>query len=394
MYKDIQFCVGLRQNRCMADLGFLLDLLEPVNLAEISMDEGYREGQLGNTVQVFEEEFPDLDAAEVVLLGCGEQRGAGKPAPNNAAPNAIRTAFFKLYYWHKDVSIADIGNIKTGATWADSAAALQAVAHEILSMGKLLIVLGGSHDLTLPQYRAYVQAGKLIEVACVDSRIDLDIDSVQRQDNFLMEMLTSEPNFIRHFSHLAFQSFMVHPRMLETLDKLRFDCYRVGRVKEALEEMEPVFRQSNMVSFDMAAVAHAYAPANHYTPNGLTGEEACTLMRQAGMSPLVSSIGLYGYDPTLDVHGLTAMQMAHMMWYIIDGRFKGKQEAPFQDETAFNRFHLVFAEAEATFLQSKKTGRWWMQLPDKRFIACTYQDYLEASSNELPERWLRAMERA
>ena len=45
------------------------------------------------------------------------------------------------------------------------------------------------------------------------------------------------------------------------------------------------------------------------------------------------------------------------------------------------------------FLQSKKTGRWWMQLPNKKFIACSYKDYVQASQNEIPERWLRAQER-
>jgi hypothetical protein len=35
-----------------------------------------------------------------------------------------------------------------------------------------------------------------------------------------------------------------------------------------------------------------------------------------------------------------------------------------------------------------------MQLPNRQFIACSYQDYLQASSNEIPERWLRAQERS
>jgi hypothetical protein len=48
---------------------------------------------------------------------------------------------------------------------------------------------------------------------------------------------------------------------------------------------------------------------------------------------------------------------------------------------------------ETIFLQSKKTGRWWMQLPNKNYIACSYNDYMLASHNEIPERWLRAQER-
>ena len=71
-----------------------------------------------------------------------------------------------------------------------------------------------------------------------------------------MDLLTGEPNFIRHYNHIAFQSYYVHPRMLETMDKLHFDCYRVGSVKENIDEMEPVIRNSNLFSFDISAIAN------------------------------------------------------------------------------------------------------------------------------------------
>ena len=41
--------------------------------------------------------------------------------------------------------------------------------------------------------------------------------------------------------------------------------------------MEPVIRQTNLLSFDVCAIKHSDAPANGESPNGLTGEEACTL---------------------------------------------------------------------------------------------------------------------
>jgi hypothetical protein len=72
------------------------------------------------------------------------------------------------------------------------------------------------------------QNKSIIEVTNVDALIDLDLDSDFRCDNFLMEMLTSEPNYIRHYNHIGFQSYYVHPRMLETMDKLRFDCFVSG----------------------------------------------------------------------------------------------------------------------------------------------------------------------
>ncbi len=377
----------------MADHLNIADFLTPVNLAAISHDEGYKDGQLGKIVDVYQDEFPYLDEAQIVLVGCGEQRGSGLIHGQSEAPDIIRRHFYSLFYWHTDIKVADVGNISTGSLYTDSYAALKTVVQELMNDGKTVIILGGSHDLTLSQYSAYSENKKLIEASCVDALIDLNLESPFRHENFLMEMLTGEPNFIRHYNHIGFQSYYVHPRMLETMDKLRFDCYRVGSVKETIDEMEPVIRNSNLFSFDITAIASAYAPAGTLSPNGLNGEEACVLLRYAGMSPNVNSIGIYGYDPRHDRDELTAKQIAHMLWYVMDGRSRGKKEAALDERDSFNEYYMAFAQVETTFLQSKKTGRWWMQLPDKKFIACSYKDYLLASSNEIPERWLRAQER-
>ena len=43
----------------------------------------------------------------------------------------------------------------TGSLYTDSYAALKTVVHELINDGKTVIILGGSHDLTLAQYGAY-----------------------------------------------------------------------------------------------------------------------------------------------------------------------------------------------------------------------------------------------
>jgi formiminoglutamase len=379
----------------MSDYFNLTDFLSPVNLAELSDDQLYQDGQIGKFISVYETDFPEIFDADIILVGCSEQRGGGK---NNNQPltaaDAVRRQLYQLFYWHTDLKLADIGNIKTGATLQDSYAAIKTVLSELLNEKKTIILLGGSHDLTLPQYEAYCLNKQIIEVSCVDALIDLNITSPLRSDNFLMELLTSEPNFVRHYNHIGFQSFYVHPNMLETMDKMRFDCYRVGNVKESMDEMEPVIRNCQMLSFDISAIAHAYAPANAVSPNGFNGEESCLLMRYAGLSPNTTSIGIYGFDPAKDKDDLTAKQISHMIWYLLDGRSRGRREAKLEEKESFNEYYMAFAEVHTVFLQSKKTGRWWMQLPDKKFIACSYKDYLLASSNEIPERWLRAQERS
>lgn len=369
------------------------DFLEPISLAQLSQDQGYRDGQIGKLIDVYDETFPDVYNADLVLVGCDEERGIGRDLRESGGPDAIREQFYQLYYWHPDIKLADVGNIRRGAALNDTYAALKTVLREITAIGKTAVILGGSHDLTLAQYYTYSDKKHIIEATGVDALIDLDIHSRNRSENFLMEMLTGEPNYIHHYNHIGFQSYYVHPHMLETMDKLRFDCFRLGSVKDSIEEMEPVIRNSHLFTFDISAIAHAFAPANRLSPNGFNGEEACILMRYAGLSQNVNTVGIYGYMPGKDQGGLTARQLSHMLWYLIDGKSRGRREASLSERDFFIEYRTAFSEVETTFLQSKKTQRWWMQLPDDNYIACSYKDYLLASSNEIPERWLRAQER-
>ncbi len=371
----------------------LIEFLEPVPVNELNDDEGYTDGQLAKHINVFTEELPDIENADIVFLGVTEFRGNGYFETGSDAANTIRKHLYRLHYWHTDVQIADLGNVKQGASLRDSYAAIKTILAEMLRLNKTVILLGGSHDITLAQYYAYIELEMQVEATCVDALIDLRGESPIHSENFLMEMLTGEPNMVKHYNHIAFQSYFVHPRMLETMDKLRFDCYRVGAVTENIEEMEPVMRNTHLLSFDVSAIKHSDAPANKNCPNGLTGIEACMLTRFAGLSNLLSSFGIYGYRPQDDVEELTARQISQMIWYFIDGKSRCKQEADLKERSNFNEYHTAFTEVETVFLQSKRTNRWWMQMPDSKFIACSYSDYVKASNNEIPERWLRVQER-
>ncbi len=90
-----------------------------------------------------------------------------------------------------------------------------------------------------------------------------------------------------------------------------------------MEEMEPVIRHANLFSFDISAIANAYALVNTTTPNGFSGDEACALMRYAGMSPSATSVGIYGYDANKDRDNITAKQISQMLWYFLKDGAKG-----------------------------------------------------------------------
>lgn len=376
----------------MFEYQHLRDFLEPLALDELFGDQSFHEHQFGHMLVDAPRGEGDSEDAPIVLVGVKEQRGDGFPM-ETSAPDMIRRQFYPMYHWHPDIRMADLGNIRSGATLADTYAALKAVVTDLVARHKTVIILGGSHDLTLAQYGAYEASQHEIEATVIDALIDLHDEDRGPSRRFLMEMLTGQPNFIRHYNHIGFQSYFIHPGMLETLDKLRFDCYRLGMARENMEEMEPVIRQSDMLSFDMCAIRAADAPASRLSPNGFTGDEACLLMRYAGMGSRLSTVGLYGMRAESDRDELTSIEGAQMLWYFLDGYAVRIQEAALSDRDAFLEFHVSFTDVETSFLKSKRTGRWWMQLPDELYIPCAYADYVAASRNETPERWLRAQER-
>src|SRR5688572_29437329 len=174
----------------MSDSQMIEDFLQPVDLSAVLGDEELNEAQLGRHIQTYAFLFRDLTDIDLVIVGITDERGTGNGISLGDAPTAIRKNLYRLYNWHPDVKIADIGNVMAGAALKDTYAAAKAVIKELVEAKKTVLILGGSHDLTLAQYGAYVQRKQIIEASCVDAFINLSNDTPVRSENFLMEMLT------------------------------------------------------------------------------------------------------------------------------------------------------------------------------------------------------------
>ena len=181
-----------------------------------------------------------------------------------------------------------------------------------------------------------------------------------------------------------------------------FDTIRLGDLKANLHEIEPVMRNSDFLNFDISSIQYQFASANIYSsPNGLTGEEACKIMRYAGLSDKITSIGLFEYNQNLDKNGQTAFLMAEMIWYFLDGyNFRKNELNP--NINNCTKFTVAFEDGknEIIFYRSNTSGRWWMGVPinidsnqtkKKYFVACSYADYEKANNGDIPQRWLKTI---
>jgi hypothetical protein len=85
-------------------------------------------------IDAHDEYLPDFYEADLILVGC-ENPGKGAARRDRKAPDCIREQFYQLFYWHPELKLADAGNIRTGATPADTQAALKTVLRELTGIG-------------------------------------------------------------------------------------------------------------------------------------------------------------------------------------------------------------------------------------------------------------------
>ncbi|MCC2546144.1 formimidoylglutamase [Hymenobacter sp. BT175] len=352
---------------------------------------------LASCLTPFLDTFPDWRTADLALIGLDEWRGSAAGAPAAHGADAVRRRFYHLQKGSGPARLVDLGNLRPGLTLEDTYLRLREIVAALLEHGTVPILLGGSHDLDYGQFLAYETLDRAVSFATVDARVDMaEHDAAPAEEAHLRRMLMHEPNFLFNFAQLAHQQYLAAPEVLAALEKLHFETLRLGEIRSDVRQAEPLLRQADFVSFDVAALrwndAPAYYPAN---PFGLTSEEASQLAWYAGHNDQLSSFGLYGYRPDHDPHGLAATTLAIMLWYFVEGYYHRRGETDFSSRR-FIRYAvgLPGTPAKLVFYKAKRTEKWWLEVESladsnlKRIVPCSYQDYLRAAQGDLPNRWI------
>jgi len=389
----------------------LSDFFSPVNVSKFSPKEGYYSSQLSTKIVTYETDFPDLDDQkfDVAIVGVLDDRGAINNQGCALGPDYIREKLYTLNEGSNKTNIVDLGNIKAGARLSDTYIALKMVVAELVKNNILPIILGGGQDLTYAQYMAYEELEQKVDLVVIDAQFDLEesaADTVTTNSvSYLNKIFLHQPNYLFNFSNLGYQTYFVNQDSLRVLDKLFFDAQRLGEISGSVHIAEPILRNADMISFDISSIRASDAMANaNAGPNGFYGEEACRLCRYAGYSDKLSSIGFYEFNPAFDQNGQTAMLLAQMVWCFLDGFYNRKKDIPLKPKADYLIYKTSLKENahQLIFIKSKKTDRWWMQVPypalgskNERFhfVPCLYEDYQLAVAGEMPDLWWRTYQK-
>lgn len=390
----------------------LSDFFSPIDLEKITPKNGFFNSHLGVKIHAFEKEFPDLNNQDfdVAIIGVADERGAYNNQGCSLGPDYIREKLYNLNEGSFKSRIVDLGNILAGHQLSDTYIALKTVVTELVKMDILPIIIGGSQDLTYAQYLGYENLEQKVDLLVIDSHFDMDIlseeESIETNSkSYLNKIFLHQPNYLFNFSNLGYQTYFVNQDSLRVMDKLFFDAQRLGEISGAVHLAEPAIRNANMISFDISSIRSSDAMANaNASPNGFYGEEACQIARYAGYNDKLSSIGFYEFNPVYDQNGQTAMLLAQMIWCFLDGFYNRKKDIPLSPKSDYILYKTSLQEDahELTFIKSKKTDRWWMQVPypssgskNERFhfVPCLYEDYQLAVNGEMPDLWWRTYQK-
>jgi formiminoglutamase len=329
------------------------DFLSPVKHAVLVHLELQKPSCLGKNMRIHSEEegFPDLENVQLAIFGVQEDRNSEDNFGCGENLHYIRKKLYELYPGQWQTEIADLGNVLKGNAVTDTYFAVSEIISDLLKKNIIPIIM-------------------------------------------------QQPNNLFNYSNVGYQTYFNDQEEIKLLDNLFFDSYRLGKAKE-LESIEPAFRNADIVSIDIGAVRQSEAPANNNaSPNGFYGEEICAISRYAGISDKVSSFGIYEYNSKYDNNHQTANLIAQIIWYFIEGVNFRVKDYPFSGKENYQKFTVLMENDDSLiFYKSNKTGRWWIEiniLSDNKYkrhalIPCTYNDYKEATKQNIPERWYKAM---
>jgi len=351
---------------------------------------------IGNSIEQYTTDLLILEVSpKVVLLSVGDN-------PDEAFIKNVRTKLYQLFLPNTSFRIADIGHFSGNIDLLPDAIA------RIRNYGSIPFIISQDQSITFSIYLAYCKLEQTVNILSIDDKADLEEEgSIIGDNNWLSHILGYTPNYLFNYSLLGNQSYLSNPDMVNLLHSLNFDIHRLGNLRKSLQNSEPIFRNADLVSFDLSSIRSSDCPDSlRKGPNGLYAEEACQLMRYAGLSNKVSSSGVFGWDFFQnDIKNNTSALTAQLIWHFLDGVFNRIDDGLIGNEEDYVIYKIGSDDLsmDLVFYKNLKNGRWWMNVPinehkkgkfDRHhIIPCSIDDYKQAMNGEIPDTWWQTFQK-
>jgi len=352
------------------------------------------------------EGLPDIEDCQIAIIGLTESRNCEHNKGCELGAQKIREEFYSLFRTDHRLNIADLGDIKNGKGLNDTISAVSTITGELMKKKVLPIFVGGAQFLTFGIYKAFEAIEKAVNLTSIDPKFDLGLlENELKSDTYLSKVIMGDPSYLFNYINLGYQTYLTEAHQIKLMERMHFETYRLGEIAKDIPSIEPMIRSSEILSFDMSAIRMSDHPANHMNlPNGLYGEQACQMMRYAGLNENLKALGIFEYNPTLDNRNQSAKLVAQMIWCFAEAFISRIKDIPKMSKSNFLQYKVGIKDfSDITFYKSKLTDRWWMEVPypekekqsykKNELVPCTYSDYEVACTSEMPLRWWKSFQR-
>ena len=325
----------------------------------------------------------DINKNSIVLISLPQDHTLEIDEESGFFYSKVREQFYHLAYSNWKRELYDLGTILPGETFEDTCFALHSIVSQFSERKITVIFIGGTQALSYIIYKGIKK--KYINVATVDIKLDIAANTQQLNSrNFITHMILDEEQKLLEYVNIGSQAPYNATEEFDVLEQLNFENIRLGKVTENISITEPLLREMDLVSIDLGVLQkNSFSSALVKTPNGLNEREICGIMRYCGLSESLKNIhisnGLINTEED-------AALVSEMLWYLIDAKNNQKSD------TDLETYRVLFDDQEITFLKSKNSERWWVQVlidDTLKRIPCNESDYLNTLKGDISDKWLK-----
>jgi arginase family enzyme len=374
----------------------------PINVGDTT----YEASQLGSRIIEVENSTENLERGSVAFVFVDEYRNSDIN-PDQDDFSYILDKIYKLEGGSWQTEIYNLGKIKPGNSSADTFVAVKEVVSELVKHDIIPLVIGGSQDLTYAVYQGYAKLEQTINLMTIDAEFDLgDPEGEISHNAWLNKIIMDKSSLLFNYTNLGYQSYYVKEEELSLFNTMFFDTHRLGDFYSNTKMVEPLVRNSDILSFDLNAIRSSdYKGNSKDSPHGFYGEDACSIMRYAGLSDKLTSLGIFNFNSTDLFVKQDANLVAQMVWYFVEGVNHRNGDYPKCTKKKYTKYRVSIDDFkdEIIFYKSNKSARWWMEVPypnseklkfQRHFmIPCTYEAYQAAQQNEMPDLWWKTYQK-
>jgi hypothetical protein len=373
--------------------GYLCPLSEDL----IEFKSNLSRGTLGSNITLYNSEKTDYSSIDIAIVGLNEYRNSDEISDESLNLENFRREFYSLFYGNWSANILDLGDVISGKSFSDTYYAVNSIHQDLINQNIVVIFIGGGQDFTFPLYQSLSKKHNKVNISSVDNKFDFGkIKKQFSSSSYMSKIIMDKKNSLNHFCNLGYQTFLNSQEEIDLLNKFNFESHRLGKITENIKIVEPVLRETNLLTVDFKSIKSSELNFVHNYSNGFESSQFCSVLRYAGMSNSINSVGLF---ELLDSSVSSAL-LSQSIWYFIEGYCLRIKEDPNSSNFKGYTYNVFCEGTNLKFYNSELSQKWWVEFINEietknisSLLPCNKRDYLMACDGTFSDRLIMFLKR-